>query len=302
MVALPLLAAAAFVASTTLLDRTNGTLISSGVERRYLLFVPPTYDPSRPTPLVISLHGAAAWPAQQMHLTHWNDVAAEHGFIVVYPAARGRIWRVQHPGSDPTADVRFIGDLIDTLERTYHIDSHRIYANGFSLGGAMAFALGCRLSGRLAAVGTASAAEALPWSWCTDDRPMPFINFHGTADLVPYAGGPSPDPFNPVTFPAVRQWTAQWAGRNRCRGQGDSTLAPDVVATAYRDCADDASVVLYTVRGGGHAWPGGKALPRWPFGRTTTSIDATRIMWAFFQAHPLGPTTSGRSVPPREEH
>lgn len=184
--------------------------------------------------------------------------------------------------------MQFIGDLIDRLEREYHVDPHRIYVNGFSLGGAMTFALACRLSGRLAAVGTVSAAQPLPWSWCTDRRPMPFINFHGTTDLVPYGGGRSPDPFNPVLFPAVPQWTARWAQRNQCRGQADSTVAPDVVATTYAGCADDASVLLYTVEGGGHEWPGGKPLPALLFGRTTHTIDATRLMWAFFRRHASG--------------
>jgi polyhydroxybutyrate depolymerase len=46
-------------------------------------------------------------------------------------------------------------------------------------------------------------------------------------------------------------------------------------------------VVLYTVRGGGHTWPGGSPLPEWFVGRTTASIDATSLMWAFFSEHPL---------------
>lgn len=286
----PLVLMVAVITATRLLDRTNGRLVSSGVERRYLLFVPPTYDPAKPSALVISLHGAGAWPMQQMHMTHWNQVAAERGFIVVYPAARNRIWRAAHPGDDPAADVQFVGDLIDTLEHTYNIDRTRIYANGFSLGGAMTFALSCTLIDRIAAVGTVSAAQALPWRWCPDTRPIPLVNFHGTMDLVPYAGGRSPDPFNRVTFPAVRAWTASWAHRNGCTDTpADSAIASDVITTAYSACPNDAAVVLYTIVGGGHAWPGGKPLPHWLFGRTTTSIDATRQMWTFFQAHPLRP-------------
>ena len=37
-------------------NRTNGRMVSSGVERAYLLHVPRTYDRTRPTPLVISMH------------------------------------------------------------------------------------------------------------------------------------------------------------------------------------------------------------------------------------------------------
>jgi polyhydroxybutyrate depolymerase len=64
-------------------------------------------------------------------------------------------------------------------------------------------------------------------------------------------------------------------------------VAADVTRRTYTSCADDAAVVLYTVQGGGHTWPGGKPLPEWFVGRTTYSIDATSLMWAFFSAHPL---------------
>src|SRR5947209_15439212 len=87
-------------------------------------------------------------------------------------------------------DVRFISELIDTLRAAYNIDPTRIYANGLSIGGGMAFVLSCTLSDRIAAVGMVAAAQSLPSSWCTDHRPVPMIAFHGTADpIVPYQGG-----------------------------------------------------------------------------------------------------------------
>src|SRR5512134_1068923 len=136
-------------------NRINGRIVSSGQEREYLLHVPSSYDRARPTPLVISLHGAATWPAAQRAASQWNRVADEHGFIVVYPsgttlAGRGtgvlpfRVWRAE-AGPSVTADSRFISDLIDSLAGTYNIDPARIYANGLSNGGGMAFALSCTL-------------------------------------------------------------------------------------------------------------------------------------------------------------
>src|SRR3989441_5213315 len=70
-------------------------------------------------------------------------------------------------------DVRFISELIDTLRAAYNIDPTRIYANGLSIGGGMAFVLSCTLSDRVAAVGMVAAAQSLPSSWCTDHRPVP---------------------------------------------------------------------------------------------------------------------------------
>ena len=43
-------------------NHTNGAIVSSGQAREYLLYVPRSYDPAKPTPLVISMHAAALWP------------------------------------------------------------------------------------------------------------------------------------------------------------------------------------------------------------------------------------------------
>jgi polyhydroxybutyrate depolymerase len=271
-------------------NRDNGSFVSSGEKRDYLLYVPRSYDRSRPTPLVISMHGAGLWGAAQRETSQWNDLADIQGFIVVYPSGIGgkgvRIWRVE-AGPDLMKDVRFISELIDTLETRYNIDSTRIYANGLSNGGGMSFALSCTLSDRIAAVGMVAAAQTLPWSWCTDPRPVPMIAFHGTADPeVPYNGGSTW--ISPRPFPSTPKWAANWARRNRCEENPvESTVAPDVTRRAYTNCADDANVVLYTIQGGGHTWPGGTPLPKWFVGSTTRSISATSLMWSFFSEHPL---------------
>jgi polyhydroxybutyrate depolymerase len=278
-------------------NRTNGTIVSSAQTRTYLLHVPRSYDPGKASPLVISLHAAALWPATQMEVSHWNRLADEHGFIVVYPsgttlsgAGTGplpfRVWLLR-PEATAAANVRFISDLIDTLEAAYNIDPTKIYANGFSNGGAMTFALSCRLSHRLAAVGTVSAAQdQRPWSWCADSTPVAFINFHGTEDLVPYNGGEVA--LSPSPFPSVLTWTANWAKRNQCAPNPiEAMVAADVIRLEYTNCSTGAAVVLYTVKGGGHQWPGGKPLPEWLVGPASRTIDATRLMWAFFREHQL---------------
>lgn len=275
-------------------NRSNGSIVSSGQEREYLLHVPNSYDSTTPTPLVISMHGGAMWGAAQRETSRWNQVAEEHGFIVVYPSGTEfpRMWHAVRPGPGLTADVRFISELIDTLGSEYNIDPARIYADGISNGGGMAFVLSCTLSDRIAAVGMVASAQFLPWSWCTDQRAVPMIAFHGTADrLAPYRGGlswVSPDRFADIT-----RWAANWAQRNRCTANPvESLVAADVTRLEYRDCASDAAVILYTVVGGGHTWPGGMPLPEWFAGSTSNSIDATSRMWAFFREHPLGQTQS----------
>jgi polyhydroxybutyrate depolymerase len=290
LVGLPVLAVPIEAVSFYRANRDNGSFVSSGETREYLLYVPKSYDRRTPAPLVISMHGAGLWGASQKETSRWNELADKKGFIVVYPSGVGgkgvRIWRAE-PGPGLAKDVRFISELIDTLKAAYNIDSSRIYANGLSNGGGMSFALSCTLPDRIAAVGMVAAAQTLPWSSCTDSHPVPMIAFHGTADPeIPYNGGSSW--ISPRPFPNVPRWVAKWARRNRCEADPvESVVVADVTRRAYTSCADDAVVVLYTIEGGGHTWPGGAPLPEWFVGRTSQSIDATSLMWAFFRDHPL---------------
>jgi polyhydroxybutyrate depolymerase len=185
-------------------------------------------------------------------------------------------------------DVIFISDLIDKLEAEYNIDPNRIYANGMSNGGGMAFALSCKLTDRIAAVGAVAAAQEEPWN-CGDSKPVPTIAFHGTADkLAPYQGGPSP--IAPIPFANIPEWTARVAGRNHCKGDPIETrISPSVRRLPYTNCAENADVILYTVEGGGHTWPGGRHLPEWITGHTPDDLDASRVMWDFFVQHPRRP-------------
>ena len=165
-----------------------------------------------------------------------------------------------------------------------------IYANGLSNGGGMSFALSCALADHIAAVGVVAGAIFLPWSACAEGRVVPMIAFFGTADpAVPYHGGTSwVTPDRSFRFPDIPKWTARWARRNRCAPEPtDSAVAADVTRRTYTHCADDAAVVLYTIEGGGHTWPGGQPLPEWFAGPTSNSIDASSLMWAFYRAHPL---------------
>jgi polyhydroxybutyrate depolymerase len=280
---LVLVAAAAYRLS----DRTNGSIVSSGVKRTYLLYVPKTYRPATPTPLVISIHGYAEWPAHQMQISNWNDLADRYGFIVVYPSGTGlpKRWRTRMEAGDPQLDVTFISDLIDKLEGEYNLDPTRIYANGLSNGGGMSFVLSCKLAGRIAAIGTVSGAYLLPWDECQPSRPVPAIVFHGTGDpIVPYQGGPS-RAFD-LPFPFIPDWVATLAHRNGCSGDPLEIPAQgEVSGIQYKNCAAD--VIFYTIAGGGHSWPGGEPMPKFIVGHTTRDIDATRIMWDFFQQHPM---------------
>jgi polyhydroxybutyrate depolymerase len=65
------------------------------------------------------------------------------------------------------------------------------------------------------------------------------------------------------------------------------TPVGEVTGVRYSGGASNAEVVFYTVAGGGHTWPGGGEMPVFFAGLTTHDVDATRLMWDFFQHHPM---------------
>ena len=287
LICLPVVVAGIEAARYFAVNRSSDTIVSSGETREYTLHVPPGYDANRPTPLVITIHGASIWPAAQQALSQWDRVADREGFIVAYPSGRTG----QGPRHFDADDVTFIADLIDAVQRTHNIDRTRIYANGLSNGGGLSFLLSCTMPDRIAAVGLVAAAHLFPPRLCRDLRPVPMIAFHGTADdATPYDGGTSGQSWIlSMSFPSIPRVTADWAGRNHCAPTPvESRVAPDVTRREYTTCVSRAPVVLYTIEGGGHTWPGGAAayLPEWFVGTTTQSIDASSIMWEFFSRHP----------------
>lgn len=272
-------------------NRTNGKIISSGETRLYLLYVPESYDPGSPTPLVFNIHGYAQWPANQKDISNWNDLADEEGFIVVYPMGTGLPlhWATSaavDQSPEAMKEVTFFSDLIDKLSTEYNIDPQRIYASGLSNGGGMSFMLSCTLADRIAAIGTVSGTYLYSWESCSPTRPVPLIAFHGVVDeIVPYYGGPS-QMFD-IPFPNIPDWMAEYARRNGCTAENRLPAQGQVTGWHFTGCNQNADVIFYTIADGGHSWPGGDPLPEFIVGKTSREIDATRAMWQFFQGHPL---------------
>lgn len=261
---------------------SEGMLVSGGLERFYLLHVPPGYNGTAPMPLVINLHGFGSSAADQVLYSRFNALADEKGFIVVAPNGSGYPQRWNFPGLGTVDDVAFIGELIDELAATMCIDESRVYAAGMSNGAAISTFVACGLPGRVAAIG-AVGATAGPRT-CPDDVIVPVITFRGTDDAcVPYEGGTSSCG---MMLPVVgaEEVARLWGDHNSC----DATpvmaqVSEHVRTTSYANCIGDADVMLYTIEGGGHTWPSSINVPR--LGPVTDEIDATALIWAFFERY-----------------
>jgi len=181
---------------------------------------------------------------------------------------------------------------------------------GYSNGAVMASVLACVDAAQVAAIAPVSGI-ANPAS-CNPSRPVPVVAFHGTSDpLLPYTGGLSAEayklPLPPGTKgnlsrllgdnapqstkgPSVPKTTAAWAKRDGCASSSTTRVVAKNVALISYACPNGATVSLYRIRGGGHTWPGSVADTKAKaLGATTMAISADKIIWSFFQSHPLQP-------------
>jgi len=124
---------------------------------RYTLFVPDRYDPLRPTPLVIGLHGGGPGGADGKLVvgTGWQAMnfyraaCAARGWICACPTAVQAGWR------GPNDDL--IDAVLDELCALYNVDENRIYLVGHSMGGGGTWFQGTRIPETWAAIAPAAS-------------------------------------------------------------------------------------------------------------------------------------------------
>ncbi len=263
------------------------TVTSSGVPRVVTVHVPPHYDPTKPTALVLNFHGFTSDSIGEDVLSQMDPKADAENFVVAYPLGTGTplSWNAgaccgtaEATGVD---DIQFVRDILDAAPAKLCVDPKRIYATGMSNGGFLSNELGCDLADRIAAIAPVAGVLGIPAASCTPARPMPVMHFHGTLDpLVPWAGSAT------LGFISVDDSIAGWVARDHCTGAAVQTFSHgDASCATHQQCAGGAEVTLCTITGGGHTWPGGTPVPT--LGYTSTDISATDQMWTFFAAHPL---------------
>lgn len=249
------------------------SFIFDGIERTYRIHLPANYDENQHYPLVINMHGLGSNSFEQEIYSNFNQVADTAGIVVAYPDGVNNQWNIFLDGG--VDDVGFISALIDTMHANYNIDLNTVYACGMSMGGFMSHRLGCQLNNRIAAIG--SVTGLLVYFNCNFTRKVPVLQIHGTADdVVPYSG--------------VALTIQYWTQNNECP-ESVVTDLPDidpndqstVTLTTYSPCAEDSEVLLYTINGGGHTWPGANI----NIGITNQDINASGELWKFFKKFSL---------------
>ena len=289
-------------------------------QRDYKLHLPKNHDPSKPTPVVVVIHGythdadkmeAITSPSgDPSHPESLNSIADREGFAVVYPNGtklgrfrKGRGWNGgggvngYAPVSSPAVenkidDIKFLDDVMNQVGKEIKVDKNRVFGAGISNGGAMAYRMAAEMSDMFAAIAVVAAGDQHAFSNNTEEpeNNMPLMVMHGEKDPVwPYEGGDIIWGKMATVPGSVEKW-AEW---NEATLQSTELLEdvdPNdgcrVEKKTYAGQDARGDIEFYTVKGGGHAWPGGHQFSLEPsIGKVTRDINANELMWNFFENH-----------------
>lgn len=268
-------------------EAISATIAHDGEVREYILYVPEMYDDESAFPLMFNFHGYIGRASWHMESTEMAQVADTAGFLLVYPQGsllNGRThWNVGSWTIGSTADdIGFTSAMIDTLSAMYNIDLERIYACGFSNGGYFSYELACKLSDRIAAIGSVGGKmSSETFAACSPGHPMPVVSINGTGDdIVNYFNS---DPVNSMTVGEVNNY---WKTHNNTEDSAavidlpniDSFDGSTVTYFSYADGDSCVSVDHYKVNGGGHDWPGVTG---------NQDVHASSLIWDFVSQYDI---------------
>jgi polyhydroxybutyrate depolymerase len=276
------------------------TIHSGGLERSYVLHVPPGWTADSELPLVLAFHGAQSNPVNLRDVSGLDAIADQSGVVVAYPAAALGDWNTEclQCGSDAVVeeidDLGFVSDLVGQLAADAGIDRRRVYVIGISNGALFVHYLACAAQGVVAAAASVAATLIAPEyvPACGGDS-VPIVFFHGSDDtFFPPEGGFVGNNVVNVRLLSIEESVESWTARDCCDGTPQVTALPDVeddgttvVREIHGGCEQGAAVVYYAIEGGGHTWPGSSVPSGGLLGRTSRDVSASPVAVDFFLDH-----------------
>lgn len=285
----------------------TGTLLHGGLQRHYRVHVPARYDPSRPEPLLIALHGGGGNMDLEADDARYGlvSLSEREGAIVVFPNGSNRhggerlaTWnagRCCGPARDQNVDdVGYIRALVQRLAAQLAFDRQRVWATGMSNGGMMAYRLACELPDVVSAIAAVAGTDNA--MQCTPGRAVSVLHIHARDDdHVLFNGGHGPAsafPASVADYTSVPATVAKWTAIDRCPASPQRVLdVPGARCERYAPCGGGSAVQLCVTEQGGHSWPRGQ---RGRGGAPTQALSADDVMWRFFQAQAQARGQGGR--------
>ena len=171
--------------------------------RNFGYYVPDSYDPSTPTPLLFMFHGMGGDSSEQSggsaenSYYGWQTTAHQNGFIVLFPESLGYFKTWDLGGGGSSSDLSFVDDMIGWASSNYNISESQIFTTGHSWGAYFSYYVARYRSDDIAAFGAHSGGlggafflgntPPVP----TGPNPTPSLNgivLHAVDDgIVPYS-------------------------------------------------------------------------------------------------------------------
>jgi len=283
-----------------------------GLERRYIVHVPPASDRGE-SAVVLALHGGGGSASQFKDDNGLDAVSDREGFLAVYPDGTGPLsgrvltwnagphccgWAAEHD----VDDVAFLAAVLDDLAGRTSIDAGRVYAIGHSNGSMMAYRLAAERADLVTAI--VAVAGAMDVTLERPVTPVAVLHVHSVDDpRALYEGGIGP-PFpltnQRVDHQPVTRGLDAWAGNNGCdstprvtdvreetvaqaRARGRGSEPHTMRRLVWDGCGENGAVEHLRLTGAGHGWPGADVpwLRRRIIGEGTTLLDASEGAWTF---------------------
>lgn len=265
--------------ATTLKNESREKISSGGKDREYIIRLPADYDQSTAYRLIVSIHclnGTAAGVASggsgnnYQYYGLWkfaNPSSGKGTTIFVSPEGLPAMGSGLGWSNSGGSDVTFIRALVSKIETDLCIDTTRIFAEGFSMGGSMSYALACAMPKKFRAVCMHSGGRM---SGCdgTNRGPIPMFITHGTNDGVcKWTDHSGQDQLNDI---AKRDGCEEVDLFNTCKPTDQTGMTP--VTVNYKNCQPGYPCKACIFVGDHNPSPGGE--------KNTWVDDST---WNFFK-------------------
>jgi poly(3-hydroxybutyrate) depolymerase len=207
-------------------------LQSGGMNRSYLLHIPPGYDGTKPLPLVFDVHGYTSFASEQLMRSKWDQMADKEGFVLIDPEGVNKSWNAGSCcGGNSQDDVKYFRDVVAKATAELCIDKKRVYVSGHSNGGAMTYRLACEAADIFAAV--APVCGWMTVSNCNPARPIPVLAIRGLNDGTVKISGADAD-------------IDEWLSNDKCAKDQVTTSG---VCKTYNSCDAGTQVMDCRPRG-----------------------------------------------------
>jgi poly(hydroxyalkanoate) depolymerase family esterase len=301
----------------------------------YIVYIPTSYRPAHPAPLLVMAHGCQTTARQQMRANLYNGLAERKGFVVAYPdvteqeamqpGPTARCWQFPSPaswhrgGADPAA----IAGITRAVMKRWNIDRQRVYLMGMSAGSFMTSimaaaypelyaAVGIMAGGAYADAGCLFTGTGIP---AQTSAQMAYDEMGSRARVVPrlVMGGDADQGVPPACADKALE---QGLRTDNLVISGSQTtpipLEPDSVreVKAVKPGGYDSTVRTYRdpdgcligqrwlIHGMNHFWSGGSANPKWANFTDPKGPSGAKVSWRFFSHYTKHSTAMPCAVHP----